>query len=83
MISGTPRRFQSSPGVIRQFCVLCGTPLSYENSRSAATVDIATLSLDEPAAFPPTAEIWLEHKLPWTLLDPSLAHFQKSSLEHE
>jgi hypothetical protein len=78
MLSGRLNTFRSSRGVIRQFCGTCGSQISYETAESATTIDIATASLDDPAAFPPTSEVWLEHRVLWHIADPSLAHYLRS-----
>lgn len=78
-ISGTPLWFQSSPEVVRSFCGNCGTPLTYRHSDDVDTLDITTASLDAPEQFPPTKEIWIEHKLPWERLDEATRHYQRSS----
>jgi hypothetical protein len=70
ILSGTPAVFLSSPGVTRQFCSRCGTALTYASNRHADTIDVTTASLDDPEAFPPTAEVWLEHRLSWQPLSP-------------
>jgi hypothetical protein len=73
-IKGAPRAFHSSAGVTRTFCALCGTPLTYENQTTPDTIDFTTLSLDEPARFPPNREVWLEDKVSWEALDDRLEH---------
>ena len=83
ILAGKPRAFQSSPGVIRQFCGTCGTALTYENSDSPSTIDLTTLSLDEPNRFPPTKEVWVEHKVSWQLTDPALSHHAQWSMSDE
>ncbi len=52
---GEPIRFESSPGVMRTFCGRCGASLTYHYP-SGEQVDVTTASLDDPEAFPPTAE---------------------------
>jgi hypothetical protein len=54
-IGGEPQRFASSPGVTRTFCGRCGTSLTYQG-RNAELVDVTTATLDDPAAFAPTAD---------------------------
>lgn len=81
-IGETPSRFASSPGVVRTFCSRCGTPLTYQNALSApGTIDVTTASLDNPDAFPPTMEIWTDHKLAWECLNPALPQHPRSSLD--
>jgi hypothetical protein len=71
ILMGSPRSFQSSPGVLRGFCGSCGTALTYENSKNPLTIDITTLSLDDPNRFPPDEEVWLEDKVSWQITDAS------------
>jgi hypothetical protein len=78
-ILGVPSRFRSSPSVVRTFCGKCGTSLTYEHHESPDTIDVTTATLDAPETFPPTREIWLEHRLAWEPLDENLPHFQRSS----
>ena len=79
VIAGVPARFRSSPSVVRTFCGKCGTSLTYQHDESPDTIDVTTATLDAPEAFPPTREIWLEHRLAWVPLDEHLPHFQRSS----
>jgi hypothetical protein len=72
-LAGRASLFRSSQGVIRRFCGICGSAIVYENDQNPTTVDITTASLDDPNRFPPTAEVWLEHKLDWAVTDPALA----------
>jgi hypothetical protein len=77
--AGSPRTYSSSPGVIRQFCGHCGTALTYLAQTSAQSIDITTATLDDPNAFPPTAEVWLADKLSWQPTAPATAKFKGSS----
>jgi hypothetical protein len=76
---GSPRSFQSSPGVLRQFCGSCGTALTYENTKNPRTIDITTLSLDDPNRFPPDDEVWLEHKVSWQITDGSRSQYPRGT----
>ena len=78
-VVGEPTRFRSSPSVVRTFCGKCGTPLTYQNDDSPGTIDVTTATLDLPEAFPPTREIWLEHKLAWEPVNENLQHFRRDS----
>ena len=64
---------------IRSFANCCGTPLFFAESRTADDVDVTIVSLDEPAAYPPAKNIWIEDQQPWVQLDPSLPAFRRSS----
>ncbi|HTT01144.1 MAG TPA: GFA family protein [Steroidobacteraceae bacterium] len=74
-LRGEPRSFRSSPDVVRTFCEHCGTPLTYAHARSPLTLDVTTLSMDEPASFPPTREVWLAHRIAWTPANAALTGF--------
>jgi hypothetical protein len=80
ILSGRPRVYRSSQGVIRQFCGTCGSQLLYENVASPATIDITTASLDNPNLFPPSLETWLEHRLPWQSADQARTQYPRSTL---
>ncbi|MGA2776462.1 MAG: GFA family protein [Steroidobacteraceae bacterium] len=78
-LSGRPQPFASSPGVLRCFCRVCGSPLTYETGTSPNSVDVTSASLDDANLFPPTREVWLEHRLSWQPVNPALAPFQQDS----
>ena len=42
---GTPRYFNSSPGVRRGFCENCGSPLTYENEQMVGEIHLYAVSL--------------------------------------
>ncbi len=75
---GAPLAFRSSPAVERTFCGRCGTSLTYREDGSAS-IDIHTATLDAPDAFPPTREIWLDHKLAWMAPNDRFAPYPRSS----
>jgi hypothetical protein len=62
-VQGTPKTFESSPGVLRAFCGDCGTPLAYANAESSDVVDVSTCSLDEPSKVPPASHTWSKYRL--------------------
>lgn len=79
MLSGNPRTYRSSQGVVRQFCGTCGSQLAYESVASPETIDISTASLDNPNLYPPTLEVWLEQRVAWQTPDASRVHYKKSA----
>jgi hypothetical protein len=79
ILSGQPRTYRSSQGVVRQFCGTCGSQLSYESVERPTTIDITTASLDNPNLFPPTLEVWLEHRLSWQTADQTRTQYQRST----
>lgn len=82
ILAGVPVRFESSPGIVRQFCGRCGSPLIYEIVREDS-IDITTASLDDPDRFPPASEVWLAHRLGWQPAQAALLHFEGSSQTSE
>ena len=78
--AGKPVDYQSSPPATRSFCGRCGTPLtfrhtSYENKK----LDITTVSLDHPEAFPPEGHVWTSQKLRWMKLADGLPTFEEGA----
>jgi hypothetical protein len=79
VLSGHPRTYRSSQGVVRQFCGTCGSQISYESAESPSTIDITTASLDNPSLFPPTLEFWLEHRVSWQVADRSRTQYPRGT----
>jgi hypothetical protein len=79
ILSGHPRSYRSSQGVVRQFCGSCGSQLSYESAANPTTIDITTASLDNPNLFPPTLEVWLEHRVSWQGANQGRKHYPRST----
>ena len=78
VLAGERTIYASSPGVRRGFCRTCGTSLTFEGEAWAGEVHIYTATLDEPAAFPPTAHTYTVDRIPWFDPDdglPRLRHF--------
>lgn len=59
---GAPARFASSAFARRSFCGRCGTPLAFEYVDSER-MDLSVGSLDDPAAFTPTAHFAIESRI--------------------
>ena len=81
IVKGTPVAYPSSPGVVRRFCGACGSPLTYETAKHPGSIDITTVTLDEPTHFPPTAEVWLDDRLAWQPSSPSLKQYRAGSID--
>ena len=75
---GEPVEFMSSPGTRRTFCGRCGTSLTYERV-GESSIDIHTATLDQPDAFPPDREIWLEEKIAWMATNDRFTPYPRSS----
>jgi len=76
---GKQATFASSPGVERGFCASCGTTLTYTDADRLDLADVTTATFDNPDAFTPTKEIWLEEKIGWEAVDHARARFPRSS----
>jgi hypothetical protein len=61
---GAPAIYRSSDVAVRTFCRDCGTPLTFRLVAEPA-VDVATATLDDPAAVPPDRQFGIEGKVPW------------------
>lgn len=79
LLSGQLRSFRSSPGVTRKFCAVCGSPITYAHDRDPESIDVTTVSLDNPDRFPPTREVWREHKIAWEVTSEALDQFPRGS----
>jgi hypothetical protein len=71
-VSDEPAAFKSSEQATRTFCASCGTPLTFQSTRSPGELDITTCSLDEPEHVPPRDHTFLRSKLSWVKLADGL-----------
>lgn len=64
--SGTaPRIFESSPGIFRSFCPVCGSPLTCQSKVRTQEIDLHALTLDDPTAFAADRHVMWNERLPW------------------
>ncbi len=78
--AGQPVAYNSSAPATRTFCGRCGSPLTYSHiSYAGRKLDVTTVSLDDPEAFPPEGHIWTSHKLGWIKLADGLPCFEESA----
>jgi hypothetical protein len=70
--TGPVASYASSPGVIRDFCSVCGTPLSYRADRFPGEVHLYLSTLDEPDRFEPQFHVFSAEKIAWFDTDDSL-----------
>jgi hypothetical protein len=59
-----PMTLVSSAEGTRYYCPACGTHLACVNASHPDVVDVTVGSLDAPAAFPPTLEVFADTRLP-------------------
>ena len=79
-LSGFPSAYSSSPGIEWLFCKDCGSLVAYRRSSRPDHMDVTTGTLDDPEVYPPTVEIWLDHKIGWEQLNRDLPSRRQSSL---
>jgi hypothetical protein len=75
LVAGSPADFGSSPGVTRQFCPRCGTPLTFRAEANPDKIDVATATLDDPSAVPPSDHTWTRQQLDWVVLGDGLPRY--------
>ncbi|MEE4349989.1 MAG: GFA family protein [Pacificimonas sp.] len=73
--SGVPAVYESSAGVRREHCAVCGTALTFRADYIEGMVDITAASLHDPEAFPPTAHINDRHAIGWSRSQDGLPRF--------
>ncbi len=76
-----PVEFESSPGVFRGRCGICGTPITWRRATNPGSVDLAAATLDDPAAFRPETHDFWEERLPWVAQDESLPRCAKDPFD--
>jgi hypothetical protein len=69
---GSPSSFSSRPGVTRQFCGKCGSPLTWQRDDATSSIDVITCCFDDPSTFDPQTHIFVDRLLPWVHLDDGL-----------
>jgi len=69
---GLPATYASSPGVTRQFCATCGTPMAYRADRFTGEMHFFAATLDAPETYRPTAHVHFAEHLSWADLADTL-----------
>jgi hypothetical protein len=78
--AGQPGAYNSSPPATRSFCGRCGSPLTFTHtSYEGKKIDVTTVSLDNPEAFPPEGHLWTSQKLGWIRLADGLPCFEEGA----
>ncbi len=77
--TGTPARYESSPGVTRTHCARCGTPLTWEGQWDGRMVfELHAGTLDEPGRFAPTRHAFVDHRIDWVRFGDGLPEFDQA-----
>lgn len=61
----TPANFASAPGVVREFCATCGSPVSYRTDKIPGERHFYAALLDNPGDITPTEHWHYDEHLPW------------------
>ncbi len=77
--AGPVASYASSPGVLRDFCSVCGTPLTYRADRFPGEVHIYMSTLDEPQRYKPKFHVFHAEKIPWFDTDDELPRYLATS----
>ena len=64
-LKGEPTAYESSPGVKRYFCGVCGAPMAFTGERWPGEVHLFHGTLADPAQWPPTGHAYVTEQLPW------------------
>lgn len=76
---GEPGIYNSSPGIQRSFCTVCGTPISYEDDRLPEEVYLTVGVFDEPEQFEPWLHGWTSQSLSWLRTEDDLPRYEGTS----
>ncbi len=78
VLAGTPKVYASSEHGRRHFCPDCGTGLFYYNDQVLpGLADIQIVTLDDPEAMAPTANIQVADRLAWMATAHDLPEFAR------
>ena len=59
----------------RRFCEICGTPILSDLESQPNLLVVKAGSLDDPAGFKPTANLWAAAAQPWHVMDAEIPSF--------
>ena len=74
-LKGEPTYYQSSPGVKRYFCAVCGSPIAFVGARWPGEVHLFHGTLSDPTQWPPTGHAYVDEQVPWCEVFDHLPRF--------
>ena len=77
----SPASYASSPGVVRQFCPRCGSPISYQGDRWPTELHLYVCNFDQPESFEPEFHVNVLEQIPWVHLADDLPRHELSSTD--
>ena len=78
--AGSPSQYQSSEHGLRKFCGSCGTPLTFQSTKSVSELDVTTCSLNDPNLAAPKSHIHTSSKAEWVSVQDGRPSFTDSRL---
>ena len=67
-----PATYASSPGVSRDFCRRCGSPMAYRSAGFPEEMHFYAASLIDPSNYQPTEHVFIAESVPWIHLTDGL-----------
>lgn len=74
------KRYENGP-VTRTFCGVCGSPVSYTDSRIADRFYFVLGAMDQPQLYRPTLHAYVREQLPFVHMPDGLPRVLRSSVE--
>ncbi|KAB2911951.1 MAG: GFA family protein [Hyphomicrobiaceae bacterium] len=74
-LKGEPAHYESSPGVKRYFCAVCGSPMAYAGARWPDEVHLFHGTLADPAQWAPTGHAYVGEQVPWFEVSDDLPRY--------
>jgi hypothetical protein len=65
LLTGAPKKFSRTRGVLRTFCADCGTSIAYLDQGLPEELYLTIGFFDHPERFAPQAHAYWDMKLPW------------------
>ena len=76
-----PASYTSSPGVTRHFCALCGTALTFQDSKHPDEIDVTAASLDDPDQISPKDHVYVSQRPSWDVIGDELPQYSRGRSE--
>jgi hypothetical protein len=73
---GLPQYYESSPGVRRGFCAICGTTMTFEGARWPDEIHLSASNFEEPGSFAPKCHVYAGEQMPWLYLADGLPRYR-------
>ncbi|WP_244484273.1 MULTISPECIES: GFA family protein [unclassified Rhizobium] len=71
-VTGTPKTFSKTPGIIRSFCDECGTFIAYKDEDLPSKIYLCIGFMDTPEKFDPAAHGYWQQRLPFVEISDGL-----------